>query len=132
MLKKRLHKDVVWYDFLEPTEEEFLFLAEQNNIDRYIVKKFLSFSNRDKVLFLGDHLFLSLSFPNIIKEESYEKESIKFIIGRDKIWTSQSIQNEGMSSFSSIFESEENFEKDNINDSHVAFTFLHMVEKIFL
>ena len=84
MLKKRFHKDIVWYDFLEPTEEEFSFLAEQNNIDKYIVKKFLSFTNRDKVLYLGEHLFISISFPNL-EERDFEKQPIKFILGKNKI-----------------------------------------------
>ena len=29
MLNERIHKDVVWYDFLEPTEEIFLPLAKK-------------------------------------------------------------------------------------------------------
>lgn len=131
MLKKRIHKNITWYDFFEPTKEEFSVFAKQNNINEYIVDKFIGATNRDKTFILDDHLFISLSFPNL-KEENYEKQSVKFIIGKDKIWTSQSaMENEGLIYFSKMFESNISFEKDNINDSCVAFIFLHMIDKIY-
>ena len=81
-------------------------------------------------MLLGNHIFLSVSFPNL-KEEHYERQSIKFILSKKKIFSAQSVQNEGLSYFAKIFESDANFEKHKEDDSCVAFTFLHMIEKIY-
>lgn len=130
MLKTHFHKNIVWYDFLQPSREKFLPLAEKLKIDPYIIEKFLLPTNRDKALILGDHLFLSISIPDF-KNGEYEKQELKFIIGKKYIITATNSKNEGIEFFKSIFEDNAHFQKSEEFASPVVYTFLHMMEKVY-
>jgi len=134
MLRTHFHKNIIWYDFIQLNEESndknFQNLVKEKNIHPYIVKKFLTKTNRDKALLLNDNLYLSLHFPDL-KHDDYVSQEIKFIIGRNYIITNQEIENEGLAKFKTIFESNASFEKDDEKDSCVVYVFLHMIEKIY-
>lgn len=130
MLKTHFHKNIIWYDFLQPTEDKFLPLSEKLNIDPYIVEKFLGKTNRDKALILGGHLFLAISIPDW-KNESFKKQEIKFIITSEYIITSTENRNEGIEFFKENFEKNAHFEKGEEFENPIVYSFLHIFEKIY-
>jgi Mg2+ and Co2+ transporter CorA len=105
-------------------------LAEELNIDPYIIEKFLLPTNRDKALILGDHLFLSIAIPDF-RDGEYEKQELKFIIGKNYIITATNSKNEGIEFFKSIFEDNAHFQKGEEFENPVVYSFLHMVEKVY-
>ncbi len=105
-------------------------LAEKLNIDPYIISKFLLPINRDKVLILGDHLFLSISIPDF-KNGEYERQELKFIISKEVLITSTNSKNEGIEYFKTIFDDNSYFEKGEEAENPVVYTFLHMMEKVY-
>ena len=136
MLKTYFHKNIIWYDFLQPTEEKFLPLSEKLNIDPYLVKKFLGNTNRNKALVLGEHLFLSITIPEWKEdtknnEVGFKKQEIKFIIGAEYIITSVESKNEGLEFFKEKFEKHANFEKGDEFNNPIIYSFLHIFEKIY-
>ena len=130
MVKTHYHKDIIWYDFFKPSAESFEPLVKKYGIDRYIVRKLTSETNRDKALILGDNLFVSLSFPNLNAGE-FKRQEIKFVIGRKYIITSQTTINEGLQRFAKDFEKKASFEKNEEYDNCVVYVFLNMIEKIY-
>ena len=130
MLKIHYHKKNTWFDFTQASKDNFHPLAKKKKINPYIIKKFLSPSNRDKALHLDDNLYLSLHFPDL-KNRDYISQEIKFIIGRDYIITNQDILNEGLDKFRYTFEKTADFEKNEGDDSCIVYIFLHMMEKIY-
>lgn len=130
MLKTYFHKNIVWYDFLQPTEEKFLSFSEKLDIDPYIVKKILGKTNRDKALILGKHLFLSISIPDW-QHDKFKKQEIKFIIGPEYIITSTNSKNEGLEFFKEKFEYDAHFKKSEEFENPVVYSLLHIFEKIY-
>ncbi len=132
MLKVHSHKNIVWYDFLKPEKVDFLPLAEKFNIDPYIVNKFLNSNNRDKVLILGDHFFLSISIPEFREVEGeYGRQELKFIIGNGYLISSTNSPNKGIDYFKKIFNDHSYFEKSKESENPVVYTFLHLMEKVY-
>jgi Mg2+ and Co2+ transporter CorA len=105
-------------------------LVEKFNIDPYIIEKFIGKSHRNKALILGNHLFLTLSIPDL-QNGQYEKQELKFILGESHMITSSDAVNEGMEVFKKRFEDNKHFKKSEESDSPVIYSFLHLIEKVY-
>ncbi len=130
MLKTHFHKNIVWYDFLQPTAEKFLPLAEEFSIDPYISDKFLGKLNRDKALILGEHLFLAISIPDF-KDGEYTKQDLKFILDNNFFISASDTINEGIEIFKKRFESDDYPKTGEEFESPVVYSFLHLMEKVY-
>lgn len=130
MLKTHFHKNIIWYDFLQPTAEKYLPLAKEFSIDPYINEKFLGKINRDKALILGNHLFLAISIPDL-QDGEYKKQELKFILDEVYMITSSDTINEGMEIFKKNFEDNAHFQKGEEFENPVIYSFLHLIEKVY-
>ncbi|MCK5588800.1 MAG: magnesium transporter CorA family protein [Candidatus Pacebacteria bacterium] len=131
MLTTNYYRNIVWHNFQDIiTEGNFLELVKKYNIDDYISRRFLGDINRDKALVINGHLFFSLSIPDL-KDEEFNKQVLKFIIGKDYIISFSSTKNEGIEKFKADFEKNAHLGKGRDYENPIVYSFLHIFEKIY-
>ncbi len=131
MFTTNYHKNIAWYHFQDEIQkEEFKNLTEKYQINKYIRKKFTNDSNRDKTIMIKNSLFFSISIPNY-KNNDFEKQILKFIIGKDYIISYTNTLNEGLERFRKDFEKNADFGKNEENENPVIYSILHIFEKIY-
>gem|GEM_PF-7010748 len=131
MLTTNKYKNVAWHHFQNAvTPDDFNTLIKKYNIDNYIQQKFTNNLNRDKALLIDDNILFTLTIPDL-KDNEYNSQVLKFIIGKDYFISYSFIKNEGVEKFKLEFEKNANFGKGNNGENPLVHSLLHLFEKIY-
>lgn len=133
MLKKISHKEIIWVDLENPTEDETRQIISEYGIHPLVAKELLGPTLRPKVEIHENFIYLILHFPTWKRDKagrSIKQQEVDFIIGKDFIITSH---NDSMDVLHQVFK---HFEVKSIlehgdMEEHAGFVFYYMVKKLY-
>lgn len=125
MIKQLKYKNVTWIDVTRPSREEIDNLAKQYNLHDLAVEELLNPSNRSKVDWYEEYIYLTLHFPL----GKYTVTEIDFILGKDFIITSHPETVQPLAEFAQILDGGNDNKKEK--GFHAGHMFYYMIRELY-
>ncbi|HMP67169.1 MAG TPA: CorA family divalent cation transporter [Candidatus Paceibacterota bacterium] len=134
MISEYKHKNIVWIDLENPTQEEALQMVERFGIDPLVANELILPTLRPKVDYYKDYIYLILNFPahhkGFDRHNSESIQEIDFIIGKKFIITTRYSNVDAFLEFSKAFEVQSILNKSNMSDN-AGYIFFYMTQYLY-
>jgi len=125
MIKQLKYKNIAWLDLTNPTKEEVSALANEYKLHPVIEEELLRPSNRVKVDWYEDCIYLTLHFPIT----AGNPPEIDFILGKDFLITSHYEPIPSLLEFSQILDGSLEDKKDR--GLHAGHLFFYVIRELY-
>ncbi len=133
MISTYKHRNSVWIDLENPTQDEVRSLALKYGIDPYIANELLVPTQRSRVDYNKDYIYVILHFPNSNIDKassSRDLNEIDFIIGKNFIITTRYNTVDALHDFSKMFEVNSILDRKEVSE-HAGFLFFFMIQNLY-
>lgn len=131
MIKRHNHKDLIWIDLFQPTQEEIREIMEEFSIHPGVANDLLTPTFKPLVDLYKDFIYLVMHFPAIKHTHSQEtNQEVDFIISEKFLITSRYDTIDPIHKFSKVFDVNSVLEKENINQKGWYLFFL-LIKKLY-
>ncbi|MBI2024608.1 MAG: hypothetical protein HYT03_00760 [Candidatus Harrisonbacteria bacterium] len=109
---------ITWIDILKPTKADIDFLKQQHNFHPIILDELLHLSNRSRVEFYQDYLYLTYHFPIYDRSiKTSRRAEVDFLITKEKIITVHYEDLEAIDTFARAINNNAHFKARATQDS---------------
>lgn len=131
MMKRYTHKQLVWIDMENPTNEEARGVMEEFGLHPSVAQELLLPTVKPRVELYKNFIYLILHFPAIKHAHSGEvNQEIDFVIGKNFIITTRYDSIDPLHKFSKIFEVNSILDKSNMGES-AGNIFYYMIKEMY-
>ncbi|MFA6445790.1 MAG: CorA family divalent cation transporter [Candidatus Paceibacterota bacterium] len=131
MMKRYIHKGLVWIDLESPTTTEVQGLMKEFEIYPHVAQELLLPTFKPKVDLYKNFIYLILHFP-VFKHSHNQgtSQEIDFIIGKNFVITTRYDTVDSVHRFSKSFEVNSILDKDIVGD-HAGYIFYGMISELY-
>ncbi|PIQ91966.1 MAG: hypothetical protein COV70_01620 [Parcubacteria group bacterium CG11_big_fil_rev_8_21_14_0_20_39_22] len=133
MLTSHTHRNLVWIDLDNPTEEEIHWVMDEYGVNQIVARELMTPTLKPKVDLYRDYIYLILHFPTLNRSGGpniHGTKEIDFIIGKDFIITAHYGEVDFLHRLAKIFEVNSLLDGDDLG-SHAGFLFFFMIREAY-